>query len=407
MFIQEPSESESIQILRGVEAVYSKHHGVSFDDDAVALAVTLSSRYIHDRFLPDKAIGALDLAAARIKRAGKNRVTDHDIAQVISEHSRVPVERLLKTDADSLLQLEDKLLERIVGQDEVVAKVAASLRKSAAGFLGNGPLGVFLALGPTGVGKTELAKAISELLFPGIEIARFDMAEFSEAHAVARLLGAPPGYIGHDEGGQLTEAVRNRPYQLILLDEIDKAHREVLLSLLPLLDEGRLSDARGRTVDFTHTIIMMTSNFGAKAFIKHNSIGFEDDVLAKNDSRKSALDAARGSLAPELWNRIDEPLVFLPLTKSEVVKIAKKRLASLQEKLFDQNGIVLKYKDNVVDVLMDQGGFDSELGARPLNRAVSRLIEAPLADALLSKKLSAGSSVCLKIKDGDIAIEAQ
>jgi len=346
------------------------------------------------------------MAGARAKRAGESTVRSRDVAQVISEQSKIPIERLCCTDASLLLNLETHLQRYIVGQDAAVKRVSAALRKGVAGFHGRGPLGVFLALGPTGVGKTELAKALSDLLFPGTEASRFDMSEFSEAHAIARLLGAPPGYIGHEDGGQLTEAVRRRPYQLVLLDEIDKAHRDVLLALLPLLDEGRLTDARGRVVDFTHTLIMMTSNFGSEVFSSQRSIGFDDNSeAARSDLLNSALLATRRVLPPELWNRIDEPLVFMPLQREDVREIARRSLERLKQTMKQRHHIHVEFDSSVIELLLDSGGFDPALGARPLERAVSRLVQAPLAEAMLGKTMLSGQHLQIRTRNGKLHLD--
>jgi ATP-dependent Clp protease ATP-binding subunit ClpA len=264
------------------------------------------------------------------------------------------------------------------------------------GFRGARPLGTFLFTGPTGVGKTELARAISEVLFPGITWTRIDMSELAQAHGVARLLGAPPGYLGHDEGGQLTESVRNRPYQLVLLDEIEKAHPEVLLALLPLLDEGRLTDGRGRTVDFTNTVIVMTSNLGAECASARNRIGFDADTPVTDVGRDRALAAVRAALPPELYNRIDEALYFAPLGREDVAEIARRMLATVAQVALDKHGIVVRFEPSVIDALVIAGGFDPLLGARPMRRTIGRLIEAPLARAVLSREVTAGARVVLR-----------
>jgi ATP-dependent Clp protease ATP-binding subunit ClpC len=405
--IQEPDAVQALQILRGLGPHYEKHHGVAYEPAALEAAVQMSIRYLAEQQLPDKAIGLIDQAAARTRRKGDNVVRAEAVAEVVSEKTRVPVERLLMRDSDRLLALEQHLQERVIGQPEAVSSIAPALRKSAAGFRGSRPLGTFLFLGPTGVGKTEMAKAINELLFPQAEITRFDMSEFSEAHSVARLLGAPPGYVGHEEGGQLTEAVRSRPYQLILLDEVDKAHPEVLLALLPLLDEGRLMDARGRTVDFTNTVIAMTSNLGAHRRETRPRIGFEAEDTEDNRRsglREQALEDARAALPPELWNRIDEPLYFFPLGKKDVAAIARRSIDRAAAVVRDQHGIELLVHPSVIDALIAAGGFDPFLGARPMQRTVGRLVEAPLASAILSGDLLPGEAVRLRGKGTEVLI---
>ena len=261
--VAEPAADDAIEILRGIAPRYEVHHGIAYEPSAVESAVELSVRYMPEQTLPDKAIGLLDLAGARTRRRGGAVVDREAVAQVVAEKVRVPVDRLLVSDAQKLLDLEQHLAEHVVGHGEVMRRVSDALRKGAAGFHGHRPLATFLFLGPTGVGKTETARALNEVFFMGCPMTRIDMSELSESHAVAKLIGAPPGYIGHETGGLLTESIRHRPYQLVLLDEIEKAHMDVLQSLLPLLEDGRLTDGKGRTVDCTNTIIVMTSNLGA------------------------------------------------------------------------------------------------------------------------------------------------
>jgi ATP-dependent Clp protease ATP-binding subunit ClpC len=405
--IQEPTPKDALKILKGISLQYEKHHCVAYEPQALEAAVEMSVRYLSERQLPDKAIGVIDQAAARVRRRGGKIVDETAVAQVISEQTNVPIERLMMRDAQRLLMLDKHLEERVIGQQEAISRIASALRKSAAGFRGARPLGTFLFLGPTGVGKTEMAKAINELLFPTSEMTRFDMSEFSESHSVSRLLGAPPGYIGHDEGGQLTEAVRSRPYQLVLLDEIDKAHPEVLLSLLPLLDEGRLTDSHGRTVDFTNTVIAMTSNLGALLKPNRSNIGFGADKRPKRDDTlgEQALSAARAALPPELWNRIDEPLYFYPLGESEVAAIAQRFLDQAAQIARERYRIALTIDPSVISTLITAGGFDSQLGARPMKRTVGRLVEAPLAEAILSEQIKPNEELVLRGDGEKVVIE--
>jgi ATP-dependent Clp protease ATP-binding subunit ClpC len=396
--VGEPTPAEAVEILRGLAPKYELHHAVAYEPASLKAAVELTVRYVPEGHLPDKAIAVLDLAAARVRRRGGSVVDTASVARVVSEQAHIPVDRLLMRDADRLLRLEAHLRERVVGQREPLSRIADALRKGAAGFRGRRPLGTFLLLGPTGVGKTETAKAVSDLLFPTSGVTRFDMSEFSEPHAVARLLGAPPGYVGHEEGGQLTEAVRRRPYQLILLDEIEKAHPEVLLSLLPLLDEGRMTDGRGRTVDFTNTVIVMTSNLGAGAATSGSRrVGFgAREESAPRGDRERVLSAARRALPPELWNRIDEPLFFAPLGTEEVASIAARLLDEVAEVMRREHQVGLEVEPSALDALIAAGGFDPQLGARPMRRCVGRLVEAPLASAVLAGDLRRGSVVVLR-----------
>jgi ATP-dependent Clp protease ATP-binding subunit ClpC len=406
--VSEPSRGDTLAILQALAPKYALHHGVRYEASALTSAVELSVRYLPLRQLPDKAIALLDQAAARARRRHEPVVDDAAVAHVVSELARVPVERLLMNDREALLGLEEQLASRVLGQRRAVQNISSALRKSAAGFRGKRPLGTFLFMGPTGVGKTEMAKAISEVLFPGIPLTRLDMSEFGQPHAVARLLGAPPGYIGHDDGGQLTEAVRHRPYQLILLDEVEKAHLDVLLALLPLLDEGRLTDGRGRTVDFTNTVIVMTSNLGVEASLARGRIGFgEVSDMASANQEAHALGLVRAALPPELFNRIDEPLYFFPLNESDVAEIARRMVAAVADVVRAEHGVHVELHASAITALLGSGGFDRQLGARPMRRTVGRLVEAPLARALLAREFVAGDFVSLLADGLEIKLELQ
>jgi ATP-dependent Clp protease ATP-binding subunit ClpC len=400
--VDPPSPEVTKAILRALAPRYEQHHAVAYTRDALEAAVELSVRFIPAKNLPDKAISVMDLAASRARRAGLDIVDRRAIAEVVSEAARVPVDRLLLRDGERLLALEQALSEKVVGHTEALARIADTLRKGAAGLRGTRPLGSLLLLGPTGVGKTETAKAIADVFFGGA-MTRLDMSEYAEPHTIARLLGAPPGYVGHDAGGQLTEAVRARPYQLVLLDEIEKAHVDVWLSLLPLLDEGRLTDGRGRTIDFTSTIVVMTSNLGvAAASEKASRIGF-----GANETKKTSgiLDAARRALPPELWNRIDEPLVFGALTRDDVREIARRLLAALDARLVAEHGVPLEIADGTLDALADAGGFDATLGARPMRRTIGRLVEGPLAKLILGGDLRRdGTAIVVEPHEGSLRV---
>jgi ATP-dependent Clp protease ATP-binding subunit ClpC len=409
--VGEPSRDVALAIVRGIAPEYERHHNLRFDDAALEAAVDLSVRFMSERRLPDKAIGLIDQAAARVRRrAGKGPITvgSAAVAESVSEQCGVPLERLLMRDADLLLDLEALLEERVVGQAHVGKAVADALRKGAAGFRGKRPLCTMLFLGPTGVGKTEMAKAIAARMFPGTSLTRIDMSELSESHGVARLLGAPPGYIGHEDGGQLTEAVRQRPYQLILLDEVEKAHRDVLLALLPLLDEGRLTDGRGTTVDFTNTVIVMTSNLGVEALSERRAMGFDASSELERAThgqarRATLLQAARRALPPELWNRIDEPLCFDALAQPELARIARMLVAHAAQLAQREHGITLAVDDSAFEVLV-RNGFDPALGARPMRRAISRLLEAPIARAVLSGSIKRGETLSVYAEGEQLAV---
>jgi ATP-dependent Clp protease ATP-binding subunit ClpC len=386
---------------------------VTYTPEALAAATTWSVRYVPGRALPDQAIGILDLAGARARRRERAEVGPEQVAEVVSEMAQVPVERLLETDGERMLRLEELLAARIVGHGKALARIAAVLRRNASGIRSKRPIGSFLLLGPTGVGKTETAKAVAECLFgAGSAMTRLDLSEYAESHAIARLVGAPPGYVGYEAGGQLTEAVRKRPYQVVLLDEIEKAHRDVLEAFLQVLDEGQLTDGRGRTVDFTNTVILLTSNLGADAMRARERgarIGFggraasrEAEVTAREDE---LVGAARAALPPELYNRLDEVLAFAPLTRDDVAEVARRMLAALGVELEAARGVRLDVADAAVYALLDQGGYDAELGARPMRRAIARHVEAKVAELILRGELGRGDVALVDVEDGQIAID--
>jgi len=407
--VEEPTVQQTVEILRGLAPRYESHHGVAFEAAALEAAATLSARYIPDRQLPDKAIGLLDLAGSRTRRAGGEMVGVREIAEVVSRIAAVPLDRLLLDDRERLLRLEEDLGRRVVGHRETIGRIARAIRRNYAGFGARRPMGSFLFLGPTGVGKTELARAIAEVLH-GTEdaLVRVDMSELGEAHTVARLIGAPPGYVGHGEGGQLTEAVRRRPSCVVLFDEIEKAHRDVLLLLLQVLDEGRLTDAQGRTIDFTQSIVVLTSNLGAEAFAARSAprVGFgaAADEAAERSSR--AMEIARAALPPELWNRIDERCLFEPLRREEVAGIARLLLEESARRIASERRIALAFDDEVIDRLLDRGGWDPLLGARPMRQAIQREVEAPLADAILRGAVPDGGAVRARVEGDAIAFVA-
>jgi len=412
--VPELEESAARTVIDSASKVLEAHHGVTYEPTAKDGAVSWTVRYVPSRALPDKAIAALDLAGARARRNGKTVVAREAVAQVVSEMGDVPIERLLERDGDRFLELEKHLSARVVGHTEAIAKIARALRRGAAGLRGNRPLFSTLLLGPTGVGKTETAKAIAEVLFHDASaMTRIDLSEYSEPHTVARLLGAPPGYVGHEDGGQLTEAVRRRPYQVVLFDEMEKAHRDVLEALLQLLDEGRMTDGRGRTVDFTNTVVVLTSNLGSDVINERPArrLGFgarqgEDEVSSVQHGRdERILASARAALPPELYNRFDEVIVFSPLTRADTIEIAKIAIARLGEELKQKRGLSLQIDPEVLELLIDQGGFDPTLGGRPIRREISRRIEAPLAELLLRGDAKTGDVVWIAAEDGRVVVD--
>jgi ATP-dependent Clp protease ATP-binding subunit ClpC len=421
--VVELAPDEAVLALERVAPAFEKHHGVVFADEAIAAAVAWSARYVPDRALPDKAVGILDLAGAQARRRGEREVGREHVAAVVSETAGVPVERLLETDGARMLKLEQLMGARIVGHTEALGRIARVLRRNASGFRSRRPIGSFLLLGPTGVGKTETAKAIAECLFHSPHaMTRLDFSEYAEAHAVARLVGAPPGYIGHEAGGQLTDAVRKRPYQVLLLDEIEKAHRDVLEAFLQVFDDGRMTDGRGRVVDFTNVVIAMTSNIGADVSrpTTRGRIGFgakaERDVDRSSPAppvrgrnlksyEEAVCQAARSALPPELYNRIDEVIAFSPLGRADVAEVARRMLSALAEDLEHARGVRLDVSEGAVDVLLDEGGFDADLGARPMRRAIARLVEAPIAEMLLKGELAPGDVALVDVDEGRVVID--
>ncbi len=406
--VEEPTEADALKVLESASSKLGSHHRVTYDSDALHSCVGWTVRYLPGRLLPDKAVSVLDLAGARVRRRSGHHVAREAVAEVIASLVGMPLERLMESDAERFLALEQLVAKKVVGHQTALRKIADILRRNAAGLGSRRPIGTFLLLGPTGVGKTETAKAVAEALFHSdTALTRLDMAEYSEPHAVARLIGAPPGYVGHDSGGQLTEAVRRRPYQVLLLDEIEKAHPDVLQSFLSVFDEGRMTDGRGRTVDFTNTVILMTSNLGSE----HTSakpkrrVGFgaEDNVPTQKETESEVIASARARLSPELYNRIDEALVFEPLSREEVREVAR-RLLERTAIALQQRQIKLDLEDCSIDWLLDHGGYDVTLGARPMKRTLARFIEAPLAEHILSGTLTAGMTARFAVEDGELKL---
>jgi ATP-dependent Clp protease ATP-binding subunit ClpC len=401
--VNEPSVPDTVYILNGVIGRYEQHHQLSYQPESLQAAASLSSKYITDRFLPDKAISVIDLAGSRCRREGKKLVEPQDIARVVAKVAQLPEDRLLLDDSGRLLELERDLSRKVIGHQDVIGRISKVIRRNYAGFASRRPMGSFLFLGPTGVGKTEMARALADVLFNSRDaLVRIDMSELSEGHGVSRLIGSPAGYVGFGEGGQLTEPVRRRPSSVVVLDEIDKAHREVLMLLLQVLEEGRLTDGKGRHVDFSNTVVILTTNLGAEAFsVKGRAVGFGASDKAAPDEVQAA-ELARKALPPELWNRIDERCAFRPLKEIEVAQIAHLLIAESSKRLSTEKGITYQAGDEVVQHLLKQGGFDPTLGARPMRQTVQRLVEGPLAERILAGDFAEGDRVLVELANDQL-----
>jgi len=474
--VGEPNEEDALEILKGLRDRYEAFHKAKITDEALTAAVSLSSRYITDRFLPDKAIDVVDEAASKVRmkvfsaapdvkaledrlntvkkekeaavtsqdfeKAAKLRdeeqsllkeigdkksiakeksdqkliVTEEDIAAVVAQWTGIPVAKIAEEESATLLHLEEELHKRVVGQDEAVTAVAKAVRRARAGLKDpKRPIGSFLFLGPTGVGKTELARALASSLF-GDESAmiRLDMSEYMEKHTVSRLVGAPPGYVGYEEGGQLTDAVRRKPYSVILLDEVEKAHADFFNILLQVLDDGRLTDSQGRTVDFRNTVIIMTSNLGAKALHKNSpELGFlaakksdsnvdENKEIDFKEAKKSVMDAVKRHFRPEFLNRIDEMIVFHPLTEEDLKEIVTILMSDVTKRL-EERDLQLEITPEAMQLLVKEGS-DFTMGARPLKRAIQRLIEDPVSDLILKGDAKEGKIIKADAKDNDLVV---
>ncbi len=406
VLIDEPSQADALEVLKGLARHYSRHHKVTYREEALESCVRLSNRWITERFLPAKAIDVLDLAGAYASRHRSEAVSADDVARVVAQKVGVPPERLLVNDSERLLSMEAHLQSRIIAHDEAMSKVARVIRANFAGFTSTRPMGSFLLLGPTGVGKTECAKVLAEFLFGSREaVTRIDMSEYMDSHSVSRLIGAPPGYVGHEDGGQLTEAVRRRPYQLICFDEVEKASGDVLNVLLQLLEEGQLTDGRGRKVRFRHTAIIMTSNLGHEHFDASRSrMGFGRSEPVQKTGTAATLETARKSFSPELWNRIEEKLVFTPLKIEDVQRVAALLLADSSARIYEERKIAYEVTDDVVPFLIERGGYDQPYGARPMRRTIKELVESLIADAILRGEIEPDSTVTIGVVDGELSV---
>ncbi len=465
--VGEPATQEAVEILRGLRDRYEAHHKVEITDDALQAAVHLADRYISDRFLPDKAIDLMDEAASRVrlrsftappdvkeqedrmkalqnekkeaiahqdfekaaalrdeerkvrvaiaekraawelrKSSAHEVVTDEDIAQIVASWTGVPVKKLTEDESERLLHLEELLHQRVIGQDEAISAVSRALRRARAGLQDpKRPIGSFIFLGPTGVGKTELCRALGEVMFDDENaLVRIDMSEYMEKHSVSRLVGSPPGYVGHEEGGQLTQKVRNKPYSVVLFDEVEKAHPDVFNILLQILDDGRLTDSTGRVVNFKNTIIVMTSNAGAHSITSGRSLGFGTSVEAVRDyeaMKEKVLAEMTDICRPEFLNRVDDIIVFHALEPDDIEKIAGLMLQSVAKRLLER-GMILHYDHNVVAFLAREG-YDASFGARPLRRTIQRSVEDALSEEIIAGHIALGDSVQLRVEDGKIS----
>ena len=404
--IAEPSRGDSLKMLGAVRQGLEKHHGVKISDAALTAAVDLSARYINDRFLPDKAIDLADEAAAHIRVSGGGLVTAEDIAGVVSLWTGIPVANLSADETKRLRNMESILHRRVIGQNEAVTAVSRAIRRGRVGLSDpNRPIGSFLFLGPTGVGKTELCRALAEAVFGESEaMIRLDMSEYMEKHAVSKLIGSPPGYVGYEDGGQLTERVRRKPWSVVLFDEIEKAHEDVWGILLQIMDDGRLTDSAGRVVSFRNTIIVMTSNVGAKSISDGRPrMGFTPDGGDEAQLMRARInEELRRTFKPEFLNRIDETIVFRRLSRAEIRSIAERMLLTVAER-FKALGMTLSVPDQVVDFLAERG-YDEKYGARPLRRAIRSMIEDKAAELMLTDSLGRGDTVQARIDGNELIL---
>jgi len=469
IFVDEPSIEETIEILHGIKEPYEQHHNLEIGDDAIDAAARLSARYVPDRFLPDKAIDLIDEGASRVRmykspeairvrraeaelaqisedldenfdltddqreelrlrqneiaaqlatvkaawnpETGKPRLSAEDVAEVVSMWTGIPVTSISGDESERLLHMEDFLHKRIVGQHEAIEAIAKAVRRARAGLKDpRRPIGSFIFLGPTGVGKSELTKALAEFMFGSEDaLIQLDMSEFMERHTVARLVGAPPGYVGYEDAGQLTEALRRRPYSIVVFDEIEKAHPEAFNMLLQIMEEGRLSDARGRKVDFRNAIIVMTSNVGADVIKRGNTLGFdlprdEERQQARDyeEMRKKVMEQLRRAFRPEFLNRVSATIVFKSLTREEIMEIVDLELNKVRERL-SEHALILDVTD-AAKAFLGEKGYDPEYGARPLRRVITNLVEDRLSDGILAGTYKIGSTVHIDVLDGELSM---
>ena len=404
--VSEPDRAATLEMLRSLRGALEKHHGVRIGEDALSAAHDLSVRYLNDRYLPDKAIDLLDEAAASVRLAGEKPLVDGEaVARVLSLWTDIPVAGLTEDESARLRELETALKKRVIGQDEAVSAVARAIRRGRVGLRDpRRPLGSFLFLGPSGVGKTELCRALADTVY-GDEKAmlRLDMSEYMEKHAVSRLIGSPPGYVGYGEGGQLTEAVRRKPWSVVLFDEIEKAHEDVWGILLQIMDDGHLTDAAGRRVDFRNTLVVMTSNVGAKAISdRRPALGFGSGESAEDTLRRQVFAELRQTFRPEFLNRVDETLIFRRLDRDDMLAITRTLCRQMQAR-FASLGLALGVSEEALALLADRGCAEKN-GARPLRRLLQRSIEDPAAELLLSGAMPAGGAVSVTVEEGELSL---
>ena len=411
VLVEEPDEEETLAILRGRKALFEDHHQIKITEEALSAAVRLSRRYITDRLWPDKALDLLDEACAgvRLNTAEETPVlTAQDIANTVSLWTRIPLEQLNKEENTRLTELEDRIHERVIGQEEAVSALARAIRRSRVGLKDpRRPIGSFLFLGPTGVGKTELSKALAVALFGDEkDLIRIDMSEYMEKHSVSKIIGSPPGYVGYDEGGQLSERIRRKPYSVVLFDEIEKAHPDVFHILLQILDEGRLTDSQGTTVDFRNTVIIMTSNAGAERIVAPKALGFSDGGTPQADHERmkaQVMEEVHRLFRPEFLNRIDEIVVFRMLNREDIRAILHLQLKDIEQRLQESARLTLHLTPEAENWFTVKG-YDPKYGARPLKRLLQNELEDKLSDAILSGKIVAGDTVTVDVTDDKVIL---